>query len=387
MSRQLITRFLKQPATIIGIITALLFQVFFSLIWITGYDHVTDRVDRLPIAIVNEDGADAQPIAEGIAGSLQFVTKQDFTLKEAQKALEDRKIRMIINIPQGFTGQISNPSAKAELRYLVNESNPQMVSNVMQTVALKVTAAMNTQNSDTALNQTLEAMKLPKAQAEIIKSAASSRISANVEVINPTTNFAQTMVPLMIVTASFTGAMLLAMNLQKASSNLSNTYGKWDRLAARYIVMGGTAMLTSLVGTLMINSLGIHSSHGFLLMWLFEFTIILSCMCLAQLSLLLLGDAGAWLNIALLSMQMLASGATIPRDLLSPFYSWIGPFSPAYYAVNGMLDLVIGGTGVWQNMLYLVCIGAATTILSIMLTFFRKETLHLREQDSLPASA
>lgn len=387
MSRQLIMRFLKQPVTIIGIITALLFQVFFSLIWITGYDHVTDRVDRLPIAIVNEDGASAKPIADGIAGSLQFVTRQDFTLKEAHKALEDREIRMIINIPQGFTGQISNPSGKAELRYLVNESNPQMVSNVMQTVALKVTASLNSQSSSTALSHTLDEMKLPQDQAEILKNVASDRISANVEIVNPTTNFAQTMVPLMIVTASFTGAMLLAMNLQKASYNLSNTFGKWDRLAARFIVMGGTAVLTSLVGTLMINSLGIHSSHGFFLMWLFEFTVILSCMFLAQLSLLLLGDAGAWLNIALLSVQMLASGATIPRDLLSPFYNWIGPFSPAYYAVNGMLDLVIGGTGVWNDMLYLLCIGAATAILSIMLTFFRKETLHSREQDSLPANA
>ncbi|MEK3987540.1 ABC transporter permease [Paenibacillus sp. FSL K6-3166] len=387
MSLQLIMRFLKQPATIIGIITALLFQVFFSLIWITGYDHVTDRVDRLPIAIVNEDGANAQPIAEGIAGSLQFVTKQDFTLKEARKELENRKIRMIINIPQGFTGQISNPSTKAELRYLVNESNPQMVSNVMQTVALKVTAAMNTQSSDAALNQTLEAMKLPKAQAEVIKSAASSRISAYVQIINPTTNFAQTMVPLMIVTASFTGAMLLAMNLQKSSSNLSGQFGKWDRLAARFVIMGGTAIITSLVGTMMVNSLGIHSSRGFLLMWLFEFTVILSCMILAQFSLLLLGDAGAWLNIALLSIQMLASGATIPRDVLSPFYSWIGPFSPAYYAVNGMLDLVIGGNGIWKDMFYLLCIGAAIAGLSIILTFIRKETQLSREQEPVPTNA
>jgi uncharacterized phage infection (PIP) family protein YhgE len=387
MSRSLIMRFLKQPATIIGIITALLFQVFFSLIWITGYDHVTDRVDRLPIAIVNEDGASAQPVVDGIAGSLQFVTRQDLTLSDAQDALEHREIRMIINIPQGFTQQISNPSASTELRYLVNESNPQMVSNVMQTVALKVTAAMNTQSSNTALNQTLEAMKLPQAQAEIIKNAASSRISANVEVINPTTNFAQTMVPLMIVTASFTGAMLLAMNLQKASSNLSGQFGKWDRFAARFVIMGGTAVITSLVGTMMVNSLGIHSSSGFLLMWLFEFTVILSCMILAQFSLLLLGDAGAWLNIALLSIQMLASGATIPRDVLSPFYSWIGPFSPAYYAVDGMLDLVIGGSGVWQDMFYLLCIGAAIAVLSMILTFIRKETQLSREQEPVPTNA
>lgn len=91
MSNQLIMRFLKQPATIIGIITALLFQVFFSLIWITGYDHVTDRVDQLPIAIVNEDGLNAQPIVDGIAGSLQFVTKQDLQLENAKKHLSIEK--------------------------------------------------------------------------------------------------------------------------------------------------------------------------------------------------------------------------------------------------------------------------------------------------------
>jgi uncharacterized phage infection (PIP) family protein YhgE len=122
-------------------------------------------------------------------------------------------------------------------------------------------------------------------------------------------------------------------------------------------------------------------------MWLFEFTVILSCMILAQFSLLLLGDAGAWLNIALLSIQMLASGATIPRDVLSPFYSWIGPFSPAYYAVDGMLDLVIGGKGVWQDMFYLLCIGAAIAALSMILTFIRKETQLSREQEPVPTNA
>lgn len=374
MSRQLIIHFLKQPVTIVGIITALLFQVFFSLIWITGYDHVTDRVDRLPIAIVNEDGTSAQSIVSGIADSLKFETRQDLSLKDAKDKLEHRQIRMIINIPQGFTGHISNFSGKPEIHYLVNESNPQMVSNVMQSVALKVTAALNTQSSSVALSQTLEGMKLPEAQSEMIKSSAAERITSDVEIMNPTTNFSQTMVPLMIVTASFTGAMLLAMNLFKASSNLSGQYGKWDRLSARYIIMGGTALITSLVGTTMVNVLGIHSSSGFLTMWLFEFTVLISFMILAQLSLLLLGDAGAWLNIALLSLQMLASGATIPRDLLSPFYSWIGPLSPAYYAVDGMLDLVIGGTGVWLDMIFVLGIGAVAAALSILLTFIRKET-------------
>ncbi|WP_195724277.1 YhgE/Pip domain-containing protein [Paenibacillus monticola] len=381
MNSKLLFQFLKQPVTIVGIITAILFQVFFSLIWITGYDHVTDRVTQLPIAIVNEDGAAAQPIADGISESLKFEIKKNLTLAEAKDALESREIRLIINIPQGFTGQISDPSGHAEIRYFLNESNPQMVSNVMQTVALKVTAALNTESSSSSLNQTLIGMKLPEAQAKIIRNSTGDRVTSDVQIINPATNFAQTMVPLMIVTASFTGSMLLAMNLNRASSNLSLQAGKWQRLSARFILLGATAFITSLIGTSMIHWLGIPSSLGFMAMWMFEFIVIISCMSIAQLSLILLGDAGAWLNIALLSIQMLSSGATIPRDLLSPFYSWIGQFFPAYYAVNGMLDLVIGGSGVGQNVLALIAIGAVAVALSIFLTFIRREPKITKEPE------
>jgi uncharacterized phage infection (PIP) family protein YhgE len=370
---KLIIQFLRQPVTIVGIITALLFQVFFSLIWLTGYDHVTDRVDQLPIAIINEDGSAAQTITDHISASLKFEQVSNLSLAEAQDQLEHRKIRMIIQLPEGFTASLGDLSAEAKIRYILNESNPQMVTNVMQNVAAKVTAALNMQSTEAGMAGALAAMKLPEAQAELIKSSAASRISSEVQIVNPVDNFAETMVPLMIVTASFTGGMLLAMNLSKASASLSSAAGKWQRLSACYILMACTALGGSLISASLIHVLGIHSSQGFLSMWMFEFVVILSCMAVANLSLMLLGDAGAWLNVALLSIQMLSSGATIPRDVLSPFYQSVGQFFPAYYAVDGMLDLVIGGEGIMRDVLALIVIAAAATLVSLLLTQIRRE--------------
>lgn len=377
---KLIIQFLKQPVTIVGIITALLFQVFFSLIWITGYDHVTDRVDQLPIAIVNGDGSAAQSIADNISASLNFEQVKGLSLAEAQDRLGHRSLRMIIELPQGFTASLSEPSSGAKIRYYLNESNPQMVSNVMQGVAAKVTAALDAKSSAAGLGGVLTALKLPEAEAAMIRSSAASRISSDIQIVNPATNFAETMVPLMVVTASFTGGMLLAMNLSKASASLTAVAGKWQRLSARYVLMAGTALTGSLISTSLLNTLGIHSSQGFLGMWMFEFVVILSCMTVANLSLVLLGDAGAWLNIALLSMQMLSSGATIPRDVLSPFYQSVGQFFPAYYAVDGMLDLVIGGEGIMHDVTSLLYIAAVATAGSVLLTLLRREKGAIRAE-------
>jgi uncharacterized phage infection (PIP) family protein YhgE len=369
----LVVKLLKQPATIVGIITTLLFQVFFSLIWLTGYDHVTERTDQLPIAIVNEDGAKGQVIADGIATSLQFRTERKASLPDAQNELEHRSVRSIIHIPQGFTAQLGDPSATANVHYILNESNPQMVGSIMKSVAARVTAVLNEQTRQNTLNAVLAGMKLPKPQAEMIRNSAGSRVGSEIQVIHPLNNFSSSMVPLMMVTASFTGAMLLAMNLSKVSAGLAGVAGKWQRLTARFILIGATAVAGSLVGTSMMHWLGVDSSYGFMTMWLFEFIVLLSCMTVANLSLILLGDMGAWLNIALLSTQMLASGATVPRDMLSPFYQWIGQFSPAYYAVEGMFTLVVGGSGLGSDMWSLASIGAGAVALSLLMTLLRRK--------------
>ncbi|MNM56408.1 ABC-2 family transporter protein [compost metagenome] len=365
--------FLKHPLTLIGIITAVLFQVFFSTIWITGYDHVTDRVNKLPVAIVNEDGSASKPIADGIAASLTFETRYPMTLTAAKEALENRKVRMIVVIPKGFSGSLADSAAHPSITYYINASNPSMVSTAMGTAAGKITASLNGHVNETMLDSLVKSLSLPEQQAGILKNSITGRISSNVVTLHPVDNFAKLMVPLMFVTASFTGAMMLAMNLAKASTLLEGKSGKWQRLAARFVITGVTAALVSLTGAGMTYGLGISAERGFLALWAFEFVVILACMFVAQMSLFLLGDIGAWVNIALLSIQMLSSGATIPRDVLSPFYNAVGTVFPAYYAVDGIMNLVIGGPGLGRDFTGLVLIGGAAAALCILLTGLRRD--------------
>ncbi len=52
---QALQAYLKKPATKIGIMTAMMFQIIFSLIWMTGYEGVNDNTKQLKIAVVNDD--------------------------------------------------------------------------------------------------------------------------------------------------------------------------------------------------------------------------------------------------------------------------------------------------------------------------------------------
>ena len=64
-------------------------------------------------------------------------------------------------------------------------------------------------------------------------------------------------------------------------------------------------------------------------------------------------------NIAMLSLQLVSSGAIVPRELLSNFYHSISNFFPATYAVNGLMNILFGGPGVGSEVGFLLVIAAS----------------------------
>lgn len=99
---------LKTRSVIIGLITAIIFQVLFSIIWITGYDHVTDRIDQFKIIIVNEDSKIGAQVANNLEENLKFKITQSSVLKSAMDKLDDRKVQMVIYIPEDFSSTLQN---------------------------------------------------------------------------------------------------------------------------------------------------------------------------------------------------------------------------------------------------------------------------------------
>lgn len=198
--------------------------------------------------------------------------------------------------------------------------------------------------------------KVPAAQAQGMAQNLSERVKADVQNIHPVTSFANQMVPMMMVLASYVGAMIMGMNVQQSAAALQGQIGKWRLLTARGIINVVSAMVIVLVGSSLVTWLGGEPAEGFMALWLFQSLFVMTFMFVAQVFLLWFGPAGMLFNIILLSVQLVTSGAMVPRELLSDFYYALSMYLPATYAVEGSMNLLFGGPGLADSAWALVWI-------------------------------
>ncbi|MDQ6420108.1 ABC transporter permease [Paenibacillus sp. LHD-117] len=357
--------FMKRPTTWVGIITAFMFQIIFSVIWMTGYEGVTDRVDQLRIAVVNEDATGmGATISANLAEKLPFEIVQPSSLEEAKRQLDDRELQMVVHIPAEFAQQAATPEAQAKIGYLINESNPALIKSMMSGAAETITAEVNKQAVAMGIQQTLVGLKLPGEQAAAASSGLSERVVSDIQSVNAVQGMNNQMVPMMMVLASYVGAMIMGMNIEQSSMAIGAATSRWGRFGARSLINIVSAAAVSLVGASLLAALGGQIEQGFLQLWGFQFLFLLTFMFVSQMFLYLFGMAGMLFNIMLLSVQLVSSGAMVPRELLSDFYTGLSKLLPATYAVDGNMNILFGGPGVGGDVTALLSIGAIAIVVS-----------------------
>ncbi|WP_172195061.1 YhgE/Pip domain-containing protein [Saccharibacillus qingshengii] len=370
---QVFKAFLKLPTTKVGIITAVLFQLIFTVIWMTGYQGMTDRIDRLNVAIVNGDEQMGAAIVQNLKENLPVGVKTDMTLAEAQDMLQNREVQMIVEIPADFASAAQSQEP-AVLNYFINESNPVMIKNMMTSVADTITGGVNKQAIAGGLTGILSTQgKLPAEAAQTAAGVLSERVVSNVESVNVVEGMNNQMVPMMMVLASYVGAMIMGQNFQVSSMALGARFGRWQRMAVRLIVTAAASVIVSLVGTSLVAAFGGQMAHGFLALWGFQALFLLTFMFVAQMFLFLFGMAGMLFNILVLSVQLVSSGAMMPRELLPDFYQSIGSIFPATYAVDGLMNTLFGGPSAGGDAAALLLILAAALVLIIGSTALRRD--------------
>lgn len=360
-----IKAFMKRPTTIVGIVTALMFQIIFSVIWMTGYNGVTDRVDQLRIAVVNEDAQFGQQIAANLVKELPFDMVQIDNLDEAKEQLDARDLQMIVYVPADFSQKASSQDEQASVQYLINESNPALIKSIMSGAAAQITSEVNTQAVSAGLQNVLGSLNMPQEQATAAAASLSQRVVSDIQSTNIVQGMNNQMVPMMMVLASYVGAMIMGMNLEQSSMAVSGQVSRWRRFGARSIINIVAALFVSLVGAALLVALGGQIEQGFLLLWLFEFVFLLTFMFVSQMFLYLFGMAGMLFNIMLLSAQLVSSGAIVPRELLSDFYTGLGSALPATYAVDGNMNLLFGGPSIGPDLLSLLVIAVVAAAISV----------------------
>lgn len=365
----------SRPTTIIGIVTALLFQFVFTVIWMTGYNGMSDRTDTFVIGIVNEDPLTGSTIAAQLKEQLPVQVREMDNPAEAARQLENRSLQMVMRIPPDFSAAAASPDGAAPLQFTINESNPSMVKSMMSALAEQITASVNKQVIHTGARQMLIQMQQPEEQAEMTAGFLSERVTADISYINPVQGVHNQMVPLMIVLASYVGAMIMGMNLELSNMAAAAAgIGKWQRFGARMMFNMAAAVVISLVGVSLLFALGGQSASSFLALWGFEALVVLTFILVSQLFLLLFGMAGMALNIMILAAQLVTSGAIMPRELLPEFYGLISQSFPATYAVEGAMNLLFGGPSAGPAILNLTVILTAALVLGTAATAIRKSS-------------
>ncbi|MFD2615666.1 YhgE/Pip domain-containing protein [Paenibacillus gansuensis] len=379
--------FLKKPTTKIGIMTAFMFQVIFSIVWMTGYDGVTGNMKHLKIAIVNEDRGMGAQLSEKLASSLPFEVVVPASLQEAQEKLYDRDVHMVLHIPAAFSQQVQAPDQQASLQYFINESNPAMIKSAMASAAAQITDTVNKQAAAAGTAAVLTQVKVPADQAGPLSAQLSERVVSQFNYSNQVTGMNSQMVPMMMVLASYVGAMIMGMNLQQSALALKGQLGKWSLYAVRCLINVVTAFLVSLVGSSLVIALGGQAEHGFLSMWLFQSLFVMVFMFVSQLFLILFGMAGMLFNMIMLSAQLVSSGALVPRDLLSGFYHQLSSFLPATYAVEGLMNILFGGPSSLHAASALLWIALVSIVVGAAAIALRKEASSTSAPEGKPSIA
>ncbi|MBA9083611.1 YhgE/Pip-like protein [Fontibacillus solani] len=360
-----IKSFFKSPQSIVGIIIALMFQVIFTLIWMTAYDGVNDRVDQMKIAVVNEDQGFGKSIVSGLKDRLPFELVNVST-EEGQIMLENREVQLMLSIPADFSQKLQTSGDKAMLNYTINGSNPAMVKNMMESVVAGVTESINKQTTEQGTSQLLLGLSMPAEQVEVIAKEITGKVESNVDTIHPVDGMNNQMVPMMLVLASFVGTMIMSMNLYQASLSIRSETSLWQRFGARSLINLTSSLLISLIGTSLVFVLGGQMEHGFIVFWMFQALFVATFLFFSQMFLALFGVAGMLFNIAMLSLQLVTSGALVPRFLLNDFYRSFGEVLPATYAVEGLMNLQFGGSIETANVYWLIGIGIISLIIGLV---------------------
>ncbi|MDO7906790.1 DUF3533 domain-containing protein [Paenibacillus sp. JX-17] len=366
--------FFKKPTTIIGIITALMFQIVFSVVWMTAYSGVSERSDQLKIAIVNEDQGAGKTIVDTLASSLPFEIVTGLTASQAQSQLNHRDLQMVMDIPADFSQRLTSASAgeKAEIQYTINEANPMTVKSIMQGVEQKVSAMISQQTAVQGTTSVLAQAGMDTAAAGQLSTAIHNKVESKLTSIHTVNGMNNQMLPMMMLLASFVGSMIMGLNIQQSSGMIGAQAGKWSKFGARVLINVGTALFVSLVGTTLVVSFGGQMEQGFLPLWMYESLMMLTFMFFTQMFLIVFGMAGMFFNIIMMSLQLVSSGAMMPREMLSSFYHDLSAVLPATYAVNGIMSIQLGGPDAGKAALALVAILIVCAGVSVLVTALRR---------------
>lgn len=360
--------YLKSKSIIGGICMTIFIQIIFITVFTTGAKPALDNISELTVAIINEDTQYGVEIAEKLEGELPFKTVSDLSLQQAKEELDERKIHMVVQIPANFSQKLTLQNEQVQLNFYINESNPQITSGTMQTLANQFSNQITNQLGIENMKGILQGLNLPEDQAGQLAENVTYKVKSNIINSNtPPTGMHNGMAPLFLTLASYVGAMIFTMLAVATLNQMKKKYGKWKAFWAMQAGNAIVALIVPLVGLGIYFSFQSYGTDVFVRMWLSHGLEMFVAMGVTGVFAMLLGQAGAFINMPLMLIQTVSSGTVMTQDMMPAVYKFISHISVMYYSVQSDYSLLFGGGDAAESIGMMGIVGAGAILISMLI--------------------
>ncbi|MCM3213915.1 ABC transporter permease [Niallia taxi] len=378
-------QFLKTRGAIAAIFMGIFYAIAMLGIFLPGYSAIPGNVDKLPIAIVNDDAGEyGAQIASQLEENLPFKNiETDLSNSQALKDLDKNDLALVVHIPETFSADMQKGEVSSSIDFTINEAGATTVSSTMNSVVTQINNQLSTQFSQQTAQGVLMNFNVPEDQAAELANKIETAYTGNVVSINEIPDgMNNNMLPMFLTMAGYVGAMIGAMQLVaafKASRGKASKTKLFLYVQSTALLIAVTSSLIALGITYLVNQPSGELFFGILGQQILNYLV---CFNFTAILLFLVGEGGMILNLPILLFQTLANGATIPRDMMYLPYEWMSHISPMYYSVQAYFANMYGGISPSPYIWSMVAIGAVAMLINIVIVTFVHKHVPVEDKEA-----
>jgi YhgE/Pip-like protein len=390
------------PTVVVLIVAATM-----AALYLGGILNPTTNITGFPVAVVNEDTGTTLPdgtrvdVGQGAADAIvdgvdpdQYAV-QRLTLAEAQEQMDRGDLYGAIVLPADLStdlvayGNAAAAGESAEQPAVQVLTSPRVGSAAVGTVTRLGQSALDTVGQQTGEQLTTMVTQMRTAAGVttplggLAADAVADPLSVDVVAHNPLpdgtgTGLSAFYYALLLVLAGFTGTIIANTFIDARLGFLPAEFGPFYRLlphsgasrlatlVTKWVVMGLVALGVSAVYMAVAHGLGMPIDHPAQL-WAFGAAAVFSVAVLAQALQAVLGNLGLLLNLFLFIVLALPSaGATMPLEMVPPFFRWLGGFEPMHQIYEGTRSILYFGATADSGLRRGLVAAAAFTVVGLV---------------------
>lgn len=203
------TQFLKTRGSIAAIVMGIFYAIAMLGIFLPGYTAIPGNMDKLPIAIVNDDAGEyGAKIADQLQENLPFKEiETHIKNKQALKDLEKNDLALVVHIPESFSSDMQNGKTSSSIDFTINDAGATVISSSMKSVVTEINNQLSEQFSQQTAQSVLMNFNVPEKQAAELAEKIETAYVGNIVTVNKIPDgMHNNMLPMFLTMASYIGA-------------------------------------------------------------------------------------------------------------------------------------------------------------------------------------